>query len=320
VKILIVHAHPEPRSFSSAMARTAAAALSESGHEVRLVDLYGRGWDPVSGRRNFTTTKDPAYFKQQVEEQHATAHSGFSEEILTEIENLEWCDALIFSFPLWWFGMPAILKGWVDRVFAYGRVYHSSKIYEAGLGQAQRRGLVLMTTGGAESTYRGRGVNPPLESILSPIHHGIFWFNGFRPLEPFVAWSVAHISQKDREALLTELRNRISNLFAEAPLELPELADFPGYVGLDRKKRFIVTIRRRREPDARYHGLIDAERSRVAELSRQGFITDTAFSTENGTGWRGYLQVRAPSQDEAHRELQTLPLARYLDFEITEIQ
>jgi Flavodoxin-like fold len=43
-------------------------------------------------------------------------------ELLTEMQNLEWCDTLIFSFPLWRFGMPAILKGWVDRVFAYGRI------------------------------------------------------------------------------------------------------------------------------------------------------------------------------------------------------
>jgi NAD(P)H dehydrogenase (quinone) len=180
MKTLIVHAHPEPQSFSSALARTAAEALSKGGHDVRVTDLYARRFDPVSDRRNFTLAKNPAYFKQQLEEAHASEHDGFAGEILTEIENLEWCDALIFSFPLWWFGMPAILKGWVDRVFAYGRIYNSSKIYETGLSKDQRRGLVLMTTGGREKSYGGRGVNPPLETILAPIQHGIFWFNGFQ--------------------------------------------------------------------------------------------------------------------------------------------
>jgi NAD(P)H dehydrogenase (quinone) len=62
-----------------------------------------------------------AAFKQK--RAHATEHDGFAGELLTEMESLEWCDGLIFSFPLWWFGMPAILKGCVDRVFAYGHIY-----------------------------------------------------------------------------------------------------------------------------------------------------------------------------------------------------
>jgi len=320
MKALIVHAHPEPQSFSSALARAAADALSAGGHDVRVTDLYARRFDPVSDRRNFTLAKNPEYFKQQMEEAHATEHDGFAGELLTEMENLEWCDALIFCFPLWWFGMPAILKGWVDRVFAYGRIYNSSKIYETGLGKGQRRGLVLMTTGGGEKSYGGRGVNPPLESILVPIQHGIFWFNGFQPLEPFVAWSAAHISDEDRHEILTRLRARIATIFDESPPELPRLADFPGYVGLDLKKRFAVTITRQTEPDAAYRGLVASERKRVAELRRLGFVTAAAFPTDDEPLWRAFLEVRAASREEAQRELLTLPPARYLDFQITEIR
>jgi NAD(P)H dehydrogenase (quinone) len=320
MKALIVYAHPEAQSFSSTLARTAAEALSAGGHEVRVIDLYARRFDPVSDRRNFTITKNPAYFKQQVEEAHASEHAGFSEELLTEMENLEWCEALIFCFPLWWFGMPAILKGWVDRVFTYGRIYNSSKIYEAGLGKGQRRGLVLMTTGGGEKTYSGRGVNPPLGAILAPIQHGIFWFNGFQPLEPFVAWSVAHISDEDRHQILTRLRTRIARIFEESPLELPPLADFPGYNVFDLKKRFAVTITRRLEPDGAYHNLVGAERERVAELRRLGFVTSAAFSADDEPEWRAFFEVRAASREEAQQELLALPLARYLDFQITEIR
>jgi len=320
MKALIVHAHPEPQSFSSSLARAAADALSAAGHDVRLTDLYARRFDPVSDRRNFTLAKNPEYFKQQMEEAHATEHDGFAGDLLTEMENLEWCDALIFCFPLWWFGMPAILKGWVDRVFAYGRIYNSSKIYETGLGKGQRRGLVLMTTGGGEKSYGGRGVNPPLESILVPIQHGIFWFNGFQPLEPFVAWSVAHITDEDRHEILTRLRARIATIFDESPLELPRLADFPGYGGLDLKKRFAVTITRQTEPDAAYRSLVAAERKRVAELRRLGFLTTAAFPTDDEPRWRAFLEVRAASREEAQRELLTLPLAPYLDFQITEIR
>jgi NAD(P)H dehydrogenase (quinone) len=320
MKALIVHAHPEPQSFSSALARTAADALTAAAHDVRVIDLYARRFDPVSDRRNFTLAKDPEYFKQQMEEAHATEHDGFAGKLLTEIENLEWCDALIFSFPLWWFGMPAILKGWVDRVFAYGRIYGSGKIYEAGLGKGQRRGLVLMTTGGGEVTYGGRGVNPPLASILVPIQHGIFWFNGFQPLEPFVAWSVAHISDEGRQQILTRLSARITTIFDESPLELPRLEDFPGYNVFDQKKRFVVTVTRRSEPDAAYPNLVGAERERLAELRRSGFVTSAAFAADGEHEWRAFFEVRAASRDEARRELQTLPLAPYLEFQITEIR
>jgi hypothetical protein len=146
--------------------------------------------------------------------------------------------------------------------------------------RGHRRGLVLMTTGGGEKTYGGRGVNPPLASILAPIQHDIFWFNGFQPLEPFVAWSVAHISDEDRHQILTRLRARIATIFDESPLELPRLEDFPGYNVLDLKKRFAVSITRRSKPNAAYHDLVGSERKRLAELRRSGFVTSAAFSTD----------------------------------------
>jgi NAD(P)H dehydrogenase (quinone) len=121
--ILIVHAHHEPRSFSSALAKTASETLAGQGHEIVLSDLYAMNFNPVSDRRNFTTVADPTYLKQQNEEGYASEHGGFVSEIESEMRKIEKCDLLIFSFPLWWFGMPAILKGWVDRVFACGRIY-----------------------------------------------------------------------------------------------------------------------------------------------------------------------------------------------------
>jgi N-ethylmaleimide reductase len=64
--------------------------------------------------------------------------------------------------------------GWVDRVFASGRIYGREKIYENGLGQSQKRAMVIMTTGGGYDSYGGYGVNPPLDTILAPIQHGVF--------------------------------------------------------------------------------------------------------------------------------------------------
>ena len=129
----IVYYHPEPQSFNGALLREAGATLEKAGHEVRVSDLHENGFNPVSGRHNFTTVKDSVYYKQQIEEIHATETSGFSAEIENELQNLEWCDLMIWQFPLWWFGLPGPLKGWVDRVFAMGRTYGNGRFYESGV-------------------------------------------------------------------------------------------------------------------------------------------------------------------------------------------
>jgi NAD(P)H dehydrogenase (quinone) len=319
MNVLIVHAHPDPQSFSSSLARTAAEILAQHGHTVAVSDLYAAGFNPVSGRSNFTTVKDAGYFKQQQEELYATEHDGFAPDIEAEIRKLEAADLLVFSFPLWWFGLPGILKGWVDRVFPMGRVYGGAKMYEGGLGSKRgARALVVMTTGGGPVAYSGRSVDLALSAILGPIHQGVFWFNGFLPVEPFVAWSPARVSGVERAAYLEQLKTRLRNIFDEAPIQLPRLADFPQN-GLDTKKRFKVVISHKQAPDDAYRARIPEERARVAELRRIGFVLDEDFSPPDAAVWRGFWTVRASSADEVKEKLRTLPLAYNLDFEIYEV-
>jgi len=216
--ILIVHAHPEPQSFSSALARTARETFAAQGHQVLFSDLYALQFDPVSDRRNFTAPVDPHYFKQQQEELHASEHAGFAPEIALEIGKLERCDFLLFSFPLWWFGMPAMLKGWVDRVCVYGRIYGQGRWYQTGLAAGkQAKAMVVTTTGSGAALFGDGGPHPSLETLLTPIHHGVFRFNGFSPLPPFVAWSAAHGSDADRQETLHRWRERLQGVLAESP-------------------------------------------------------------------------------------------------------
>lgn len=111
MNVLLVYAHPKPQSFNGALLRTAVAALEAAGHAVRVTDLYAQAFEPVSDCRNFTTVYDAAFYKQQQEEQYATAHTGFAADIEAELAKLVWCDVLIWQFPLWWFSVPAVLKG-----------------------------------------------------------------------------------------------------------------------------------------------------------------------------------------------------------------
>jgi NAD(P)H dehydrogenase (quinone) len=219
MNIFIVYWHPEPRSFNGALLRTAVEALAGSGHSVKTSDLHAMRFDPVSGRHNFNTVKDHDYFKQQIEELHATETGGFSIEIEAEMEKLEWCDLLILQFPLWWFGLPAALKGWVDRVFAMGRVYGMGRIYETGVFKG-KRAMLSLTTGGPEEAYRKGGFNGDIDAILRPIQRGILQFVGFSVLKPHIAFGPAHLSEDQRREKLDRYANRLRTLADESPIEV----------------------------------------------------------------------------------------------------
>lgn len=102
MKLLVVHAHPCPESFSAALRRTVIDALKEAGHTVTLVDLYADGFNPVMSpeeRRGYHT---PGENEQPVQRY---------------LDMLRSTDGLLFVYPTWWYGPPSILKGWLERVF-----------------------------------------------------------------------------------------------------------------------------------------------------------------------------------------------------------
>jgi hypothetical protein len=158
-----------------------------------------------------------------------------------------------------------------------------------------------------------------MKSILAPIEHGVFWFNGFRPLEPFLVWGPARITQEERVAYLRRLDERLRSIENETPRSLAPLADFPNF-GKDAKRRFLVTCTRRADPDDRYRSLIPAERARVAELERAGIVLDLKLSAPEANHWRAFLTMRETGADAVRGHLSALPLAPYLDFEITELE
>lgn len=211
MKVLIVHAHPEPQSFNGALTRRAIEVLTDGGHEVQVSDLYRMNFNPVSDRRNFTTVKDEEFFRPQTEELHATENDGFAPDVEAEIRKLEWCDVLIFQFPLWWFGLPAILKGWVDRVFAFGRAYGPGRTYETGIFKG-KLAIASLTTGGPESVYVEGGFTGDINVLLKPILRGMFAFTGFTVLPPFIAYSAAKVSNAERAAYLDAWAERLQSL------------------------------------------------------------------------------------------------------------
>ena len=113
MRCLVVFCHPVPESFCASVNKTVISALEEASHEVRLLDLYAIGFDPVMSaderRRynDFTQPNDCPY--------------------PDHIALLEWAEAIYFVYPTWWYGMPAMLKGWLDRVWTPGAAFDINK-------------------------------------------------------------------------------------------------------------------------------------------------------------------------------------------------
>jgi NAD(P)H dehydrogenase (quinone) len=219
MKVFIVYWHPEPQSFNAAMFHTACETLAAVGHEVKTSDLYAMHFDPVSSRKNFTTVKDRNYFKPQLEEAYATEMNGFSPEIESEIAKIEWCDLMLWQFPLWWFGLPAIFKGWVDRVFAMGRTFGGGRYYQSGVFHG-KRALLSLTTGGMEDAFRKQGFNGDIAGILRPIHRGMLQFVGFDVLAPQIVYAPARLPEEERQQQLLTFSKRLQDIVNESPIEV----------------------------------------------------------------------------------------------------
>jgi putative NADPH-quinone reductase len=102
MRILLVHCHPCPESYVAALRDAAVMALTETGHEVDMLDLHAEGFDPVMG-----ADERRAYHTPVVNEAPVADH----------LTRLRACEGLIFVYPTWWYGPPAMLKGWLDRVW-----------------------------------------------------------------------------------------------------------------------------------------------------------------------------------------------------------
>lgn len=217
MRALFVLAHPEPRSFNGAMHRAGVTALRARGWAVDESDLCAQQFNPVSDRRNFTTVANPDYLKLQFEEAHASQNDGFAPDLEAEMRKVEAADLLVFQFPLWWFGMPAILKGWVDRVFAMGRFYGGGRARFAG-----RKAMVSTTTGGPREFLSEGGGAGDLMGILRPIHRGVFEFVGYDVLAPQVTYGPARIGDEARAAALAEWTTRLATIEQEAAIDVGE--------------------------------------------------------------------------------------------------
>ena len=229
MKFLCVLAHPEPASFTASLAHYGMRALEEEGHVVDVADLYAMQFDPVSDRRNFMGPFDPTRFDQQAEERFASANAGFSPDLQREMDRLSSCDVLVLQFPIWWLGMPAIMKGWIDRVFAIGRTYGGGRWFDRGIMRG-KKAMLAVTIGGTKEAYSNDGIYGPALDVLRPINHGILAFCGFEVVEPFIAFAPGRKSDAERQAIFDAYANRLLNIGSATVLPMPQSDDYEHFV------------------------------------------------------------------------------------------
>ncbi|MCP5082911.1 MAG: NAD(P)H-dependent oxidoreductase [Alphaproteobacteria bacterium] len=188
MKTHIVLAHPEASSFNAHLAGISQSALSAAGGQCTLSDLYAMDFDPREGAHHYTARKDETAFHVQTEQRFNAENNTTPADVEAEAKCLLECDLLIVHFPLWWFGPPAILKGWMDRVFVYGRLYRSTMRYDAGIC-AGKKMLACVTTGASEDNCAPNGREGDTRLHLWPILYP-FRYLGFDVLQPEVMHGV----------------------------------------------------------------------------------------------------------------------------------
>ena len=132
---------------------------------------------------------------------------------------------MILQFPLWWFGMPAIMKGWADRVFARGFAYGPGRKYDTGMF-AGKTAMVATTTGTSAETYAPDGVDGDIRAVLWPIHNGLLRYTGFDVLPPYVAYMPGRIDAAGRTRQLEAYRDRLRSVDATAPIFFHPASDY----------------------------------------------------------------------------------------------
>lgn len=223
--MLWIYAHPEPRSLNGSLKDDGLRMLADLGHEVRVSDLYAMNWNPTVGADDFPAQGPGERLVVTRASKHAYAEGSLSEDIRGELEKLDWADAVVFQFPLWWYGMPAILKGWVDRVFVKGYAYgvphpdRPGRTLRYGEGRlAGKRALTVLTTGSQEPAFGPRGINGELEQAMFPLLHGTFWYVGMDVLPPLAIYGADRLDDQQYDDAVGKLCERLTSLGKEEPI------------------------------------------------------------------------------------------------------
>ncbi|HAT7516940.1 TPA: NAD(P)H-dependent oxidoreductase [Kluyvera ascorbata] len=187
-RALIVSAHPEATSFNASLVRLASRELESLDYKVCISDLYATNFVPVESPSHFTHRVNPDRFNVQAEQRHAWETGCLPPEVQQEMKRLCDADLLILQFPFWWYGAPAILKGWIERVFIYGGVYSGSQLFSSGAFRG-KRALISTTLGSPEHLCKPGQLQGDPRVHLWPLIQTLY-ATGYEVLDPLLLFGI----------------------------------------------------------------------------------------------------------------------------------
>jgi NAD(P)H dehydrogenase (quinone) len=213
MNVLIVFAHPEPESFNGSLKELAVDTLKGQGHEVKVSDLYSMKWKAVLDKEDFPDRIDNKLFNPIMEQINAIEQDSIPRDVAVEMDKVRWSDLIIFQFPIWWSNFPAILKGWVDRVFYNGFAFNLAemKLYDNGPLKG-KKAMLSFTTGATRELYSDQGPHGEIEVLISYFNHVLFEFVGMEVLPYFGVFGPGDLSEDEREEKLSEFQMILNNI------------------------------------------------------------------------------------------------------------
>lgn len=218
---LYVYVHPDERSFNRQLFDAGRAAL-ERTHDVMTSDLYAMGFNPALTRADlgdFAHANDPFLTRWS----RAYAEGQLPAEVRIEQQKLLDAELVIFQFPLWWYSVPAMLKGWFDRVFASGFGFD---VIDPATGLPRKygdgvlvgkRALISVSLGEGLRSIAPRGMSGDLDSLLFSLTHGTLFYAGIEPLPLHVIADADDLGPDGVEVEIRRFTERISGLSDETP-------------------------------------------------------------------------------------------------------
>ncbi len=188
---LIVYAHPNPKSFNHAIKETIEKKLSENGKTFETRDLYSLGFDPILKPDDFI----------------AMQKGGYLDDVKKEQEFIKQADTVIFIHPIWWYSMPAILKGYIDRVFSYGFAYAQVDNQIKPL-LTDKKVVIFNTLGETKDQCESAGICPCLHKTIG----GTFEFCGMEVLKHKLFFAVPYVSDEIRKGYLKDVEEILDEI------------------------------------------------------------------------------------------------------------
>ncbi len=205
MKVHIVFAHPNINSFNGQLRKIAIDTFTQSNSEVSVSDLFQINFKASADEKDFTKLHKPDYFDLQAEQLMALQNGTFTEDIQREHRLLTQADLIIFQFPFWWYSMPAVLKGYIERVFSYGYAYG-----RAGKYLQNKQILISTSTGSPLAVFAAN--NRSVEDYLKHLIVGTFELCGLKVVEPFIVHGAKQLNEEQSEQAFNNYKQKLISL------------------------------------------------------------------------------------------------------------